>query len=133
MKEKILVLFVALVMPVLANAQDGPNRRIVFNDDAQVLMECPATGTSKFIKDWLDRELATPPFNSYVFQSASTRFGLLAGTEPASASIDRRQRASGPTHRVRTSASSRIRRAPMWSGDEAEMISEGQQVTQSQS
>ena len=70
MHKNILVLFVAFATPLLANAQDGPNRRIVFNDDAQVLMECPATGTSKFIKHWLDREVATVPFNTYVFQSA---------------------------------------------------------------
>jgi D-amino peptidase len=70
MNTTILVLFVAFVTPLLANAQDAPNRRIVFNDDAQVLMECPATGTSKFIKDWLDREVAAVPFNTYVFQAA---------------------------------------------------------------
>jgi D-amino peptidase len=70
MKKELLTLLVALVAPLLTSAEERPKRRIVFNDDAQVLMECPDTGTSKFIRDWLDREAELVPFNTYVFQAA---------------------------------------------------------------
>lgn len=45
-------------------------RRIIFNDDAQVLIETPSTGSSKFVNAWLDRESDAIPFNTFVFQAA---------------------------------------------------------------
>ncbi len=53
-----------------ASASDA-TRRIVFNDDAQVIGEAPATGTSAFVTAWLDREAAFVPFNTFVFLAAT--------------------------------------------------------------
>jgi len=70
MNKTKLALLVVVVTPLLSSAEEPSTRRIVFNDDAQVLMECPVTGTSKYIRDWLDREAEIVPFNTYVFQAA---------------------------------------------------------------
>ena len=45
--------------------------RIVFNDDAQVLMEAPRKGTTEFVKAWLDRESKAVPFTTFVFLAAT--------------------------------------------------------------
>lgn len=45
--------------------------RVVFNDDAQMLMETPAEGAAEFVKAWLDREIAAVPFTTYVFLAAT--------------------------------------------------------------
>jgi len=63
-------LFLALlsctfVLPTLCSAQSTP--RTVFNDDAQMLMEAPAKGATKFVQQWLDREVAAVKFSTFVF------------------------------------------------------------------
>lgn len=45
--------------------------RVVFNDDAQLLMETPAEEATEFVKAWLDREIAAVPFTTYVFLAAT--------------------------------------------------------------
>lgn len=45
--------------------------RVVFNDDAQMLMETPRVGATKFVKAWLDREIKAVPFSTYVFLAAT--------------------------------------------------------------
>ena len=49
---------------------DERQPRVVFNDDAQMLMETPAKGATKFVKAWLDKEVAAVPFTTYVFLAA---------------------------------------------------------------
>ena len=67
-------LFLALlscmfVLPTLCSAQSTP--RTVFNDDAQMLMEAPAKGATKFVQQWLDREVAAVNFSTFVFLAAT--------------------------------------------------------------
>ena len=45
--------------------------RVVFNDDAQMLMETPREGATAFVKAWLDREIQAVPFTTYVFLAAT--------------------------------------------------------------
>ena len=45
-------------------------RRIVYNDDAQGLMEAPAQGTEKFIRDFLRREVSQTPITTFTYQVA---------------------------------------------------------------
>ena len=45
--------------------------RVIFNDDAQMLMEAPRDGATKFVKAWLDREIEAVPFSTYVFLAAT--------------------------------------------------------------
>jgi len=45
--------------------------RVIFNDDAQMLMETPRSGAFSFVKAWLDREIAAVPFSTYVFLAAT--------------------------------------------------------------
>ena len=54
-----------LALPTLATAQPTP--RTVFNDDAQMLMEAPAKGATRFVEQWLDREVAAVNFSTFVF------------------------------------------------------------------
>ncbi len=54
----------------MAMAKEQRTPRSVFNDDGQVLWEAPEKGAIKFITDWLDREAAAAPFNTFVFQAA---------------------------------------------------------------
>ncbi len=49
---------------------DDRKPRVVFNDDAQMLMETPRSGATKFVKAWLDKEVEAVPFSTYVFLSA---------------------------------------------------------------
>ncbi len=41
--------------------------RTVFNDDAQVLIEAPAKGATRFVQQWLDREIEAVQFSTFVF------------------------------------------------------------------
>jgi hypothetical protein len=50
---------------------DGAKPRVVFNDDAQVLMEAPLEGTSEFVEKWLDHESRAVPFTTFVFLAAT--------------------------------------------------------------
>ncbi len=52
-----------------ASARHKP--RVVFNDDGQVIAEAPAKDTVAFVKDWLDRETAFVPFDTFVFLAAT--------------------------------------------------------------
>ncbi|MFP6764502.1 MAG: family 10 glycosylhydrolase, partial [Planctomycetaceae bacterium] len=45
--------------------------RIIFNDDAQMLMETPPAGASHFVRNWLDREIEAVPFSTFVFLAAT--------------------------------------------------------------
>jgi len=45
--------------------------RVIFNDDAQMLMETPPQGASQFVRDWLDREVKAVPFSTFVFLAAT--------------------------------------------------------------
>ena len=60
----------ALSSSPLAMTKEQRTPRSVFNDDGQVLWEAPEKGTIKFITDWLDREAAAAPFNTFVFHAA---------------------------------------------------------------
>ena len=68
-------LFAALIaIVVLAAGTVNANERqprVVFNDDAQMLMETPPTGATEFVKQWLDKEAAAIPFSTYVFLAAT--------------------------------------------------------------
>ena len=59
------LLYCMFVLPTLCSAQSTP--RTVFNDDAQMLMEAPAKGATKFVQQWLDREVAAVKFSTFVF------------------------------------------------------------------
>ena len=68
-----LILFPFAVI-ALANCPvdaDEAKPRVVFNDDAQVLMEAPLEGTSEFVKKWLDHESRAVPFTTFVFLAAT--------------------------------------------------------------
>ena len=45
--------------------------RVLFNDDAQMLMETPRENATEFVQAWLDREIAAVPFSTYVFLAAT--------------------------------------------------------------
>ncbi len=45
--------------------------RIVFNDDAQMLVEAPMEGTLKFVRNWMDKEDKAVTFTTYVFLAAT--------------------------------------------------------------
>ncbi|MDA0591165.1 MAG: M55 family metallopeptidase [Planctomycetota bacterium] len=55
----------------ISTTVDAREPRIVFNDDAQMLMETPAEGATEFVKAWLDKEAAGVPFSTYVFLAAT--------------------------------------------------------------
>ena len=58
--------------PFLAAQQPGrAEPRVVFNDDAQVLMESPHQGAGDFVRAWLDREVEAVPFSTFVFLAAT--------------------------------------------------------------
>jgi hypothetical protein len=50
---------------------EGREPRVVFNDDAQMLMETPRSGATKFVKAWLDKEVEAVPFTTFVFLAAT--------------------------------------------------------------
>lgn len=60
-----------LLLPAPSAPAAEPNPRVVFNDDAQMLMEAPDEGTSEFVCDWLDRELEAVPMTTFVFLAAT--------------------------------------------------------------
>ena len=62
---------VCLVVLGIITTVDAREPRIVFNDDAQMLMETPADGAAEFVKAWLDKEVAAVPFSTYVFLAAT--------------------------------------------------------------
>ena len=64
-----LTVLVAVMGATLQADERKP--RVVFNDDAQMLMEAPAQETSRFVKAWLDKEAAAVPFSTYVFLAAT--------------------------------------------------------------
>ena len=66
----VLAFHPALFAQDISPRRDLAKRRIVFNDDAQVLMETPSTGSSEFVKAWFDRQIEAVPFNTFVFQAA---------------------------------------------------------------
>jgi hypothetical protein len=47
------------------------SRRIIFNDDGQVIAEAPEKGASAFVKAWFDREANFVPFTTFVFLAAT--------------------------------------------------------------
>ncbi len=61
----LILLTCLLTLPTLCTAQ--PAARTVFNDDAQMLMEAPTEGATKFVQQWLDREVAAVKFSTFVF------------------------------------------------------------------
>ena len=60
-----------LLLSVATSHLDAREPRVVFNDDAQMLMETPRDGATKFVKAWLDREIEAVPFSTYVFLAAT--------------------------------------------------------------
>lgn len=64
------LLVFALCDALLASSPDS-KPRVVFNDDGQVIAEAPTENTVAFVKDWLDRETAFVPFDTFVFLAAT--------------------------------------------------------------
>ena len=64
-------LSLALIALCASNTAAQRKPRIIFNDDAQVLMDAPRKGTKKFVKAWLDREIKAVPFTTFVFLAAT--------------------------------------------------------------
>ena len=64
-RPTLILLTCLLALPTLCTAQ--PAARTVFNDDAQMLMEAPQKGATKFVQAWLDREVAAVNFSTFVF------------------------------------------------------------------
>ncbi|MEN6533242.1 MAG: family 10 glycosylhydrolase [Bryobacteraceae bacterium] len=72
MREKaigILLMWGSLLLT--GNLPAETKRRIVFNDDAQSLMEAPAEGTERFIRDFIHREVARTPITTFVYLAAT--------------------------------------------------------------
>ena len=61
----------AMLLSSILTTASAREPRVVFNDDAQMLMETPAEGATEFVKAWLDREIAAVPFTTYVFLAAT--------------------------------------------------------------
>ena len=60
-----------LLSVALTPSVDAVEPRVVFNDDAQMLMETPREHATKFVQAWLDREIDAVPFSTYVFLAAT--------------------------------------------------------------
>ncbi len=71
LQTRTIVVVAALFSGFIAQTADGREPRVVFNDDAQMLMETPQEGATEFVKAWLDREIAAVPFSTYVFLAAT--------------------------------------------------------------
>ena len=73
MKVRNAVCLAVAILEVSLNARTMEARepRVVFNDDAQMLMETPPDGATAFVKAWLDREIQAVPFTTYVFLAAT--------------------------------------------------------------
>lgn len=65
----VLITTMLLASGVLGAEKREP--RIVFNDDARMLMEAPQEETSKFVREWLDKEAEAVPFSTFVFLAAT--------------------------------------------------------------
>ncbi|MDA0834184.1 MAG: hypothetical protein O3A29_12960 [Planctomycetota bacterium] len=61
----------ALIWIGLAVPEAECSPRIVFNDDAQVLMEAPSEDTSDFVKAWFAKETHAVPFTTFVVLAAT--------------------------------------------------------------
>ena len=68
MKRQISLSILLLTIPTLAISSPP---RIVFNSDAQVLMEAPEKDTSRFVRSWFDRQITGVPFTTFVFLAAT--------------------------------------------------------------
>ena len=66
-----VVALLCLIGSFSAAPSAEPAPRVVFNDDAQVLMEAPEQGTAAFVRAWLDRESQAVPFTTFVFLAAT--------------------------------------------------------------
>ena len=57
---------------------DERQPRIVFNDDAQMLMETPAEGTTEFVKQWLKSDWPGRRAGDNIFEAtlATTLFNV---------------------------------------------------------
>jgi len=64
------ICYLALLSTAALSAEER-EPRVIFNDDAQMLMETPSEGASQFVRDWLDREVAAVPFSTFVFLAAT--------------------------------------------------------------
>jgi len=64
------LLLLAGYVSSLASLKGEENRRIVFNDDAQSLMEAPAQGTERFLRDFLAREVSAAPITTFTYLAA---------------------------------------------------------------
>lgn len=64
---RLLTSFAIVALAANPSHADKPKPRVVFNDDAQMLGEAPLEGTSTFVKAWLDKEIQSVPFSTYVF------------------------------------------------------------------
>jgi len=71
MKRVVGALIASVAVASSALQADERQPRVVFNDDAQMLMETPAEGATEFVKQWLDKEAAAVPFSTYVFLAAT--------------------------------------------------------------
>lgn len=67
----IVSVIVVLLLCSTVSTVAASEPRVIFNDDAQMLMETPPAGATEFVKAWLDREVAAVPFTTYVFLAAT--------------------------------------------------------------
>jgi hypothetical protein len=69
--RSLILLHVSLLFSFGGEQLGAHEPRIVFNDDAQMLMETPRDGATDFVKAWLDREIDAVPFSTFVFLAAT--------------------------------------------------------------
>ena len=70
-RRSFILLYISLPLSLGVEHLDAREPRVVFNDDAQMLMETPRDGATKFVKAWLDREIDAVPFSTFVFLAAT--------------------------------------------------------------
>ncbi|MEO1999127.1 MAG: hypothetical protein ABGZ17_28105, partial [Planctomycetaceae bacterium] len=70
-RNAVCLAFALLEVSLNARIMEAREPRVVFNDDAQMLMETPQDGATAFVKAWLDREIQAVPFTTYVFLAAT--------------------------------------------------------------
>ena len=66
-----ILLYASWLLSLGAEHLKAREPRVVFNDDAQMLMETPRRGATKFVNAWLDREIDAVPFSTFVFLAAT--------------------------------------------------------------
>lgn len=71
LKNALCLAVAILEISLNARFMQAREPRVVFNDDAQMLMETPRDGATAFVKAWLDREIQSVPFTTYVFLAAT--------------------------------------------------------------